>query len=66
LDLGVGETNITLIGTKEDYKLELEKGLGNISVEGKELSEDSSIGNGSNIVEINGGIGSIHVRFADV
>lgn len=66
LDLGVGETNITLIGTKEDYKLELEKGLGNISVEGKELSEYSSIGNGSNIVEISGGIGSIHVRFADV
>ena len=65
LDLGVGESNITLIGSKEDYKLDLEKGLGSISVDGKNVSDYGSSGNGTNKVEINGGIGSIHVRFSD-
>ena len=63
LDLGVGETNITLIGKREDYRLELEKGLGSISVDGKEVTDFGSSGNGSNKVEINGGIGAIRVQF---
>ncbi len=65
LDLGVGESNITLIGSKEDYKLDLEKGLGNISVDGKNVSDYGSSGNGTNRVEINGGIGAINVKFKE-
>ena len=65
LDLGVGESNITLVGSKEDYKLDLEKGLGNITVDGKNVSDYGSSGSGANEVEINGGIGSINVRFVD-
>ena len=64
LDLGVGESNITLIGDKEDYRLDLEKGLGSISVDGKNVSDYGSSGNGTSRVEINGGVGSIDVRFA--
>ena len=63
--MGVGESNITLLGSKEDYKLELEKGLGNISVDGVNVSDYGSSGNGTNKVEINGGVGSINVRFED-
>lgn len=63
LDLGVGETNITLLGNKEDYKLEFEKGLGSISVDGKDVSDYGNSGNGTNKIEINGGIGSINVEF---
>jgi len=65
LDLGVGESNIALIGSKEDYKLDLEKGLGSISVDGKNVSDYGSSGNGTNKVEINGGIGSINVKFKE-
>ena len=65
LDLGVGESNITLTGSKEDYKLDLEKGLGSISVDGVNVSDYGSSGNGTNKVEINGGIGSINVHFND-
>lgn len=63
LDLGVGESNITLIGDKDDYRLDLEKGLGNITVDGKQVADFGSSGNGLNEVEINGGIGTIHVKF---
>ncbi len=65
LDLGVGETNITLIGNKDDYKLEIEKGLGSISVDGKNVSDYGNSGNGTRKVEINGGIGAINVVFGD-
>ena len=65
LDSGVGEMNVTLLGNKEDYKLKLEKGIGSISVDGQGVSNNGSIGNGTNEVEINGGIGAINVKFKD-
>ena len=65
LDSGIGEMNITLRHSKDDYKLELEKGLGSISVDGKDVSNNTSIGNGSNQVEIHGGVGAINVDFKE-
>ena len=65
LDSGVGEMNITLLGNKEDYKLELEKGIGSISVDGQGISNNGNIGNGTNEVEINGGVGAINVKFKE-
>lgn len=63
LELGVGQSNITLIGTGDDYDLEIQKGIGNISVDGKNFTDYNSAGNGENKVELNGGIGAIHVTF---
>ena len=65
LDMGIGESNITLIGNKNDYKLELEKGLGSVSVDGKDVSDFGSSGNGTNTIVIKGGIGAINVKFED-
>ena len=63
LELGVGESNITLLGSKDDYELDIEKGIGNITVDGKNVTDYGSSGNGANEVEIHGGIGAINVRF---
>ncbi len=63
MDMGVGASNITIIGNKTDYKLELEKGIGRITVDGKGVSDYGSSGNGENKVEINGGIGAVNVYF---
>ena len=38
LDSGVGEMNVTLLGSKDDYELDIEKGIGNITVDGKNVS----------------------------
>ncbi len=62
-DLDVGECNIMLLGARDDYKLEIEKGLGNISVDGKSVIDFGSSGTGKNKVEINGGVGNINVNF---
>ena len=66
-DFGVGETNISVIGEKESYSLDIEKGIGTITVDGKSISgfevdsgDDSETGNS---IEINGGIGSINLKF---
>ncbi|MEE0970695.1 MAG: DUF4097 family beta strand repeat-containing protein [Clostridia bacterium] len=62
-DLGVGETNINVIGSKDDYKLDIEKGLGSITVDGKSFSGIKNSGNGPNKLEIDSGVGAINVKF---
>ena len=65
LELGVGQSNIILLGNEDDYRLDIEKGLGNISVDGKNVADYGSSGNGANDVEIHGGIGAINVTFKE-
>ncbi len=62
LDLGVGESNITLIGSKSDYSLDISKGIGEVVIEGKKVNDAGSYG-GENRVSINGGIGRIDIGF---
>ena len=64
-DLGVGESNITVIGNKDDYKLDIEKGIGNITVDGASVSNIKGQGNGNNSIEISGGIGAINLKFEE-
>ena len=63
LDSGVGEMNVTLLGSKDDYELDIEKGIGNITVDGRNVTDFGSSGNGANEVDIHGGVGAINVRF---
>lgn len=65
-DLGIGESNITLIGDKNDYSVDIEKGVGGITVDGKSLSEYDNFGNGQNIIDISGGIGAVNLRFKSI
>lgn len=64
LDLGVGESNLTFIGSKDDYTVDIEKGLGNITVDGKNMSSYKST-NGQNRIDIDGGVGAVNVFFTD-
>ena len=65
LKFGVGESNVTLNGSKDDYKVDIEKGLGNITVDGKTVTDFGSSGNGQNHIEIEGGIGTINLKFQE-
>ena len=62
LDLGVGEANVTLIGSRDGYTVDLNKGIGDIRLDGDSVS-GGRIGSGENRVEINGGVGSINLFF---
>lgn len=64
-DMGVGEANITLLGGESAYTVHAEKGIGDITVDGKSVSDSSTVGSGENRVELSGGVGAIHVDFKD-
>ncbi len=64
LSFGAGEANITLIGGKDDYTVDIEKGLGSITVDGSSV-KDFGCGSGENRVDISGGVGAINLKFKD-
>ena len=61
LVLGVGESNITLIGSPDDYTLDVDEGIGSITID-RDFGSDHG-GNGQNQVEIEGGIGNANISF---
>lgn len=65
LDYGIGETNLTLLGSREDYRIDIEKGIGEARIAGERLPDDAVYGTGENQIEIDGGIGSIKIEFSE-
>lgn len=65
IDYGVGETNLVLIGEEDDYKIELDKGIGEAWLAGKKMSDDSVYGAGENLIEIDGGVGELNIKFKE-
>lgn len=64
VDMGVGGADLTLLGSKDDYAITLDHGVGSATVDGMELS-GGSFGGGENRIEIDGGIGSIQINFKE-
>ena len=65
MDYGVGNAKLTLLGKKEDYQIELDKGVGNATLEGESMSDDSVYGAGPNQIDIDGGVGNIRIQFQE-
>ncbi len=63
IDSGVGTINIDLIDNKNNYKIDVSKGLGNVTLDGQKLEEDRVYGIGKNYLDIDGGIGEIKIDF---
>lgn len=62
-DMGVGEANLTLLGSKDDYTLTLDKGIGEVTVDGTSLNDGAIFGSGENIIDIDSGVGEVNVSF---
>ena len=65
LDFGVGQSNLTLLGSKDDYHVDIKKAIGSITVDGKPAADFAGSETGDNRVDIEGGIGAIHLNFRD-
>lgn len=65
LNYGIGETRLTLLGNREDYQIEIDKGIGEATLQGESMRDDSVYGSGRNRIEIDGGIGAIHIEFSE-
>lgn len=62
INCGIGKMDISLEGGSETYKIDVEKGIGDISINGTEVANRSVTGNGENRIEIDGGIGNIEIK----
>ena len=65
IECSVGTAEILLLGDRSDYRIELEKGLGDVTLNGEAVSGFKTFGDGRNELEIHGGVGSISVSFAE-
>lgn len=65
LDYGVGETDLILLGSKTDYRIELDKGIGKAEISGENMRDDSVYGSGESLIEIDGGIGALSITFSE-
>lgn len=63
IDAGVGELNINILGKKEDYSFDIDKGVGAITIDGETISAKEKMGTGQNKLEIDGGVGNIKIEF---
>ncbi len=65
ISCGVGSVILNLIGTEEDYQVNVDKGLGATTIAGKTVKDGEIIGTGKNTLEIDGGVGSITIDFVE-
>lgn len=63
IDAGIGEVEIVLFGSKEDYRIHAQKGIGALQIDGENISENVTTGNGMNQLELDGGVGKIAIDF---
>lgn len=63
IEAGVGELKLTLLGNRDDYKIKVATGIGEFKLDNEKITGDKTVGNGSNSVEIDAGIGSVDVWF---
>lgn len=66
IDAGVGKMDLNLIGNIDQYKIKLDKGIGSATIDGDKMNDDIYYGNGVNIIDIDGGIGSIKIDFLNL
>lgn len=63
-DMGVGKANVTLLDGKDNYNFDIDKGIGEIRIDGDTVGSGRH-GSGAVDVEIDGGIGEINIKFEE-
>lgn len=65
INSGIGDTNLEIIGKKEDYTISASKGIGNLTLDGQKIEYDRVYSSGNNYLSFDGGIGEINIKFID-
>ena len=61
IDCGIGALELNLLNNMKNYTFDIEKGLGSVTLN-KENVKEGKIGSGINLIEIDGGVGSININ----
>ena len=62
VDFGIGGAELTLLGSRDEYQIELDKGIGEATLNGKDMFDGGVYGTGENRIDIDGGVGSIRIQ----
>ena len=65
LTTGVGKLNLSLSRSKDNYGFDINKGLGNITLNDFDISENTILGDGATKIKINGAVGNIIINTAE-
>lgn len=64
IDAGVGLLELKLFGQSDTYALHVDRGLGSVTINGEKRGEDEvRYGGGTNLIDIDGGVGAIVIDF---
>lgn len=63
IDAGVGSINMNLSDLKDDYKINVDRGVGKIKIDNNVVEHKTTYGSGNNYIEIDGGVGEININF---
>lgn len=61
IDAGVGELNMNILGSIEDYEIRVDKGIGSAKLNNQDMKNERIYGTGINSIDIDGGVGSINI-----
>lgn len=62
VNAGVGKLEMILKDGLDKYTIKINKGIGSITVDGKQVSDGATYGKGENNIKVEGGIGSITIK----
>ncbi len=65
VESGVGRLDLILVGGKDRYKFRVDKGVGTVTIDGVNQSDDAVYGQGNNLIELESGVGAVEVNFAE-
>lgn len=63
IDAGVGALDLNINDSLDNYKIVLDKGLGDAILNGEKMQNSTYYGSGSNLIDIDGGVGTIKINF---
>ena len=62
-DTGIGNLSLNLIGDSSNYKIIVNKGIGNVLIDNVSKDDNSITGDGENIINVNSGVGKVYVNY---
>jgi len=62
INAGIGKIELNLKENLDNYKIKIIKGIGKNTLNNEKINNDIYYGNGSNILDITGGIGNIEIK----
>lgn len=65
IECGVGKLDLELLWQKDGYRLEIDKGLGSVKLDGQNMSDGDRMGDGKVRVDIKSGVGAVDIKLGE-